>query len=131
MDWNVEFDEMLAPAWDFVAPGGSLMSTFRLTNKESCKDISVSYQYINFDGIMEGERANYVVLNAKDIVKQLTDLNPKEISAYGYQGAPSETSVTPYDNICFSAFVLVKKYKDNDSRTDINLKLPKNILKPA
>jgi hypothetical protein len=76
--------------------GGYLVSTFRLTDGEGCNDISRSYQYINFDGILEGELASYVVLNAKDLLQHLRIFDPSEINAYGYWGAPSATAVKPY-----------------------------------
>lgn len=96
VDWNVRFSDMLAAAWNHVLPGGYLVSTFRLTDGEGCNDISRSYQYINFDGILEGELASYVVLNAKDLLQQLRIFDPSEINAYGYWGAPSATAVKPY-----------------------------------
>src|SRR5580692_1563529 len=60
VDWNVEFVEMLNAAWGFVRRGGYLVSTFRLTDKEGCSDKQRSYQYINFEGVREGEIASYV-----------------------------------------------------------------------
>ena len=55
-----------------------------------------SYQYINFDGTMEGECANYVVLNVNEILHQLLAFNPLVISAYGYWGVPSKTAFPSY-----------------------------------
>ena len=40
VDWNVEFSAMLQAAWDFVAPGGDFVATFRLTDGEGCRDMS-------------------------------------------------------------------------------------------
>ena len=62
-DWNIKFSDMLAAAWDHVQPGGNLVATFRVTTDAGCDDMKQSYQYINFDGKMEGECASYVVLN--------------------------------------------------------------------
>ena len=69
VDWNVRFDETLAAAWSFVAPGGYLAATFRLTEGEGCNDIARSYQYINFEGKCEGERASYVVNGARELMR--------------------------------------------------------------
>ena len=128
VDWNVQFDDMLASAWKFVQPGGGrLVATFRLTTDEGCKDMRRSYQYINFDGIMEGETANYVVLNVNEILHQLLAFNPLGISAYGYWGEPSETAVTPYETICFSAFSLIKRKTNDYSPVSFDLDFPKEI----
>ena len=129
VDWNVRFSEMLATAWNHVLPGGHLVSTFRLTAKEGCSDFSRSYQYINYDGVPQGERASYVVLNAKDLVQQLVEFNPSEINAYGYWGTPSVTAVTPYERLCFAAFSIRKRKSGDVGVLCFHLKLPAEILK--
>ena len=129
MDWNVQFDDMLNSAWEFVQPGGRLVATFRLTTDEGCKDMRHSYQYINFDGIMEGEIANYVVLNVSEILQKLLAFNPLGISAYGYWGTPSETAVTPYETICFSAFSIIKREPTDNNPVNHNLDFPEEICK--
>lgn len=132
VDWNVEFEKMLDIAWHFVKPGGRLISTFRLTNQPEMQpehSIKNSYQYINFDGMKEGEVAPYVVLNAKSLLKRLLDFNPREISAKGYWGPPSKSAVTPYEQICFSAFSIQKKIQNCLIENQIfNLDLPDDIL---
>jgi SAM-dependent methyltransferase len=126
VDWNVRFDDMLAAAWNFVLPGGYLVATFRLTDGEGCNDIRRSYQYINFDGIREGERASYVVVGAHSLVQRLSGFRPREINAYGYWGPPSATAVTPYDRLCFSAFSIRKKIENEDD-CRLDLQLPEEI----
>ncbi|MGB6356490.1 MAG: hypothetical protein WBF21_21150, partial [Steroidobacteraceae bacterium] len=126
VDWNVQFDDMLAAAWNFVLPGGYLVATFRLTDEEGCNDIGRSYQYINFDGIREGECAPYVVINAPSLVRQLSGFRPGEINAYGYWGPPSSTAVTPYERLCFSAFSIRKRI-DGDGACRLDLRLPQEI----
>lgn len=132
-DWNIQFSEMLSAAWEHVLPGGGLVATFRLTAGEGCDDMKHSYQYINFDGAMEGECAAYVVLNANDLMRKLVDLNPSDISAFGYFGAPSSTAVTPYEKLCFSAFSITKRNDGDQTPVRFNLNLPeeiKTILEP-
>jgi SAM-dependent methyltransferase len=126
VDWNVRFSEMLAAAWDHVLPGGHLVATFRLSDSDGCNDINRSYQYINFDGIREGERASYVVLNARSLIQRLISFDPGEISAYGYWGAPSGTAVTPYQRLCFAAFSIRKRI-GNHSSLQFRLNLPVEI----
>jgi SAM-dependent methyltransferase len=122
VDWNVRFAAMLSAAWNHVLPGGHLVATFRLIDAQGCNNPDRSYQYINFEGIREGERASYVVLNARDLVQELAAFNPSEISAYGYWGAPSITAVTPYERLCFSAFSIRKRSSDTGAlRFDLNL----------
>ena len=128
VDWNIRFAEMLNVAWNHVLPGGYLVATFRLTVEEGCNDIKRSYQYINFDGVLEGERASYVVLNAKTLMEKLISFNSSEINAYGYWGAPSITAVTPYKRLCFAAFSIGKRKADDIGSLRSRLKLPVEIL---
>jgi SAM-dependent methyltransferase len=130
VDWNVCFDEMLAAAWSFVVPGGHLVATFRLTDREGCNDLARSYQYINYDGICEGERASYVVINAQNLLRRLREFEPSEIRAYGYWGAPSKTAVTPYERLCFSAFS-IRKRTGQAGGCRIDLILPEEIRSVA
>ena len=127
IDWNVCFSDMLAVAWHHVLPGGYFVATFRLSLDEGCNDFERSYQYINYDEILEGERAPYVVLNAKTLVQQLINFNPSEINAYGYWGKPSITAVTPYKKLCFAAFSIRKKKPDDVGQVRYNLDLPAEI----
>jgi precorrin-6B methylase 2 len=134
VDWNIRFDDMLAASWDHVLPGGHLVATFRLTVEEGCKDIQRSYQYINYDGNLEGERASYVVLNAKILFGALVSFDPSEIMAYGYWGTPSPTAVTPYERLCFAAFAIGKRKSGDVATFRSQLNLPMEILdtlKPA
>jgi SAM-dependent methyltransferase len=129
VDWNVQFADMLTAAWNHVLPGGHLVATFRLTVEKGCHDPARSYQYINYDGIREGERASYVVLNANELLQELIRFNPSEIDAYGYWGAPSATAVTPYERLCFTAFSIRKRKKDDTRALNPHFELPQEILK--
>jgi SAM-dependent methyltransferase len=129
IDWNVEFDRMLARAWDFVKPGGHFLSSFRITSGKSISDISRSYQYINFAGKHEGETAPYVVLNFKDLLTRLNALHPAQISGYGYWGAPSATAVTVYEKICFAVLALEKPAQPVVADAKLDLQLPDEILR--
>jgi precorrin-6B methylase 2 len=127
VDSNVQFINSLASAWKHVAPGGHLVATFRLTNKAGVNDIANSYQYINFDGKMEGEILSYVVLNKDDLLNQLEKLNPAEINAFGYWGTPSLSAVTPFNKICFAAFSIKRKETDHNEKPILNLDLPADL----
>lgn len=127
-DWNLEFIEMLNGAWTHVAPGGSLVATFRIVPGQGCDDMKSSYQYINYDGIREGERAAYVVINADELFKKLLALDPVEITATGYFGAPSSTAITPYEKLCFCAISIKKKKNNSAGKVKFNLDLPEEIL---
>jgi len=126
VDWNVQFADMLAAAWSHVVSGGYLVATFRLSDRCGCIDMTQSYQYINFDGAREGERAAYVVLNAKDLMQAIIGFDPAEINAYGYWGEPSKTAVTPYERLCFCAFSIRKRNEHSDALR-LQLKLPAEI----
>lgn len=127
-DWNIQFSDMLSAAWEHVLPGGALVATLRLVAGEGCDDMKQSYQYINFVGTMDGERAAYVVLNANELMCKLVDLNPSDISAFGYFGTPSSTAVTPYKKLCFAAFSIQKRKADDVDATRFQLDLPSEIL---
>ena len=127
-DWNIQFDEMLLAAWNHVAQGGSLVATFRIVATEGCGDMKKSYQYINYDGKLAGEKAAYVVLNAKELFSKLVALSPSSIAAYGYFGSPSQTAVTPYESICFTAISITKRKDGNIGQPRLDLQLPNKIL---
>jgi SAM-dependent methyltransferase len=126
VDWNVRFADMLSAAWSRVLPGGHLVATFRLIDAQGCNDPDQSYQYINFDGKREGERASYVVLNARNLIQELVAFDPSEINAFGYWGVPSVTAVTPFEQLCFSAFSIRKRSGDTGV-VRLDLSLPPEI----
>lgn len=126
-DWNIRFSEMLSAAWEQVQPGGALVATFRLVMGEGCDDLKRSYQYINYDGEMNGECAAYVVLNVNELMRRLVDLNPADISAFGYFGVPSSTAVTPYEKLCFAAFSITKRKEGDQTPVQFDLNLPEEI----
>jgi SAM-dependent methyltransferase len=129
IDWNTQFQKSLQAIWEHVKPGGYLVATFRLTDKESVNDINRSYQFINYKGKKEGEIASYVVINLSDLIAYFSTLEPSEIYGYGYWGSPSATAVTPFDKLCFAA-ISVKKRSKNENVTEINLNLdlPSDII---
>jgi SAM-dependent methyltransferase len=127
VDWNVRFSDMLAAAWSLVAPGGSLVATFRLAVGDGCDDMEKSYQYINCDGRLEGERAAYVVLNARALIRTLESFNPASIHAVGYWGSPSATAVTPFEKLCFAAFSIQKRADDDTAAPRLELDLPPDV----
>lgn len=129
IDWNVQFDEMLAVVWSHVALGGHLVATFRLTDKPGCADFERSYQFINAEGQMSGERAAYVVSNAAELWRQFQVLGADRLLARGYWGKPSATAITPYDRLCFAAVALHKPVASNSPQAmRMDQDLPAEIL---
>ncbi len=129
IDWNVQFDAMLATVWSLVAPGGHLVATFRLTEKPGCADFEKSYQFINAEGLKSGERAAYVVSNAAELWRQFEALGADRLLARGYWGRPSTTAVTPYDRLCFAAVALHKPVVcDSHQPMQMDQDLPAEIL---
>ena len=128
VDWNVRYADMLAAAWQHVRPGGYFVATFRLTSEEGCNDMASSYQYINYDGVREGECASYVVLNAASLLEELLAFDPARIDAFGYWGPPSTTAVTPYTKLCFAAFAIQKRSSEDRMPLRRQLDLPEEIL---
>lgn len=108
IDWQLNLDAMLKKAWSMTKPGGYFVASFRLTQEPSVNDARHSYQFINFEGKMEGEIAPYVVLNAKELMGMIRRLEAAYVYAYGYYGAPSATAVTPFKKLCFGVFAIQK-----------------------
>ena len=125
IDWNLAFDAMFAKAWTMVKPGGVFIASFRLTKQAGINDVSKSYQYINYDGGLEGEIAPYVVLNAADLMHRVRMLGGRHVFAYGYYGAPSRTAVTPFEELCFAVLAISKSI--GDSQFEAELLLPDDI----
>ncbi len=125
IDWNLAFDAMFAKAWTMVKPGGVFVASFRLTKQEGVNDVSKSYQYINYDGSLEGEIAPYVVFNAADLMHRVRMLGGRRVFAYGYYGAPSRTAVTPYEELCFAVLAISKSI--GDGQFEAELLLPDDI----
>ena len=126
VDWNVRFADMLSAVWRHVCPGGYLVATFRLSDAAGCDDMARSYQFINFDGARSGERAAYVVVNARVLMDALASFDPSAIDAFGYWGAPSASAVTPYERLCFCAVSIRKREGDSDP-LQLQLDLPAQI----
>ena len=106
-----------------------MRTSFELKLVENgCDDMNHSYQFINYKGEKSGEKAAYIVLNAKVLFEKLISLDPIEISAFGYFGKPSRTAITPFDEICFAAFSIRKSASKNHVQTELNLQLPAEII---
>lgn len=128
IDWNVQFLDMVRKAYSYVKPGGYFLSSFRLTTHETVNDMNRSWQHINFEGKKEGEKAAYVVMNARELLDFLAGLSPQSIQGYGYWGVPSATAASPYDRLCFAVFGVQKPEGGRTSEVDIHLELPDDVL---
>ena len=117
---------MLEKAWSKVKPGGLFIASYRLTTEVGVNDIARSYQYINYEGKMEGEIAPYVVVNAKELIAKLSGLQPSKLLGYGYYGPPSKTAITPFKNLCFAVIAVRKAI--NSEVLEFDLRLPPNVL---
>ena len=129
IDWNVEFDKMLQKVFSFVKPSGDFIVSLRLTLEDSIKDVSKSYQYINYKNKKHGEIAPYVILNINDIIRKFNQIaDVVEITGYGYWGKPSTTVITPYNQIFFAVFSLKKGSGIINSTPSYNLDFPNDFL---
>ena len=128
IDWNLRFEDMFHRAFSYVKPGGHFVSSFRLTLDASINDIDRSYQFINFDGDLEGEKAPYVVLNMQELVSYINLLSPSSVSAFGYYGKPSGTAVTPFKQVCFVVLAIQKSTEPSGDCT-WNADLPDDFLR--
>ncbi|EMJ96557.1 class I SAM-dependent methyltransferase [Leptospira alstonii] len=112
IDWQLNFEILLQKAWSMVKEDGFFIASFRITNSETVNDIKKSYQYINYEGLSEGEIAPYVILNSKELIHHFEKLGAGDIFAYGYYGAPSKTARAPYDQLCFGVLAVKKPKKE-------------------
>ena len=128
IDWQNNFKLMLYELFNKIKPGGHLLVSLRLTTEKTINDINLSYQYINYDGKKVGEIAPYVIFNINDLMNIFKKLRINDLYAYGYSGTPSETSVTPYKELCFCVFSLKKSHNSADEgKMHVELDLPNNI----
>ena len=136
-DWNLgnskdilaSFYTMLHNSWNLVDDGGYLILSLRVDDLDTIFDSKTSYQYINYEGKLEGEIANYGIISIRDCSKLFKKLSPSKIIAKGFVGSPSKTAITPKKELCFSVFAVQKSSEMfNDTLLDINLTLKFNSL---
>lgn len=128
IDWQLNFQAMLQKAWSMVKEDGIFIASFRVTTQKTINDIQESYQYINYEGIQEGEIAPYVVFNSKELIDHFERLGCGDIYAYGYYGPPSSTAKTPFDKLCFGVLA-VKKPRQGENNFKREFLLPEDIVK--
>jgi SAM-dependent methyltransferase len=131
-DWNVDFSGILKSSWSFVAPGGILIISLRLTDGLGARAMDRSYQFIHYgepaDLPADAEKAAYVVLNVSEALAELGRLGPDRVQGYGYWGAPSATARTPFDRLAFSVFALRKPIGGaSTTPADFDLNFPGDI----
>ncbi|MHA1936577.1 MAG: class I SAM-dependent methyltransferase [Candidatus Thorarchaeota archaeon] len=133
-DWNISTREIISSCWEYVKQDGYFVFTLRLSPEPSVVDMSESYQYIYFgESLPENrdalEKAPYVVLNVREALSILSNLNPKpeSILLYGYWGEPSRFAVTPYKRLVFSAIAL-RKASSEDVLTELECHLPVDLI---
>ncbi|WP_061217852.1 methyltransferase domain-containing protein [Leptospira weilii] len=126
IDWQLNFEMMLQKGWSMVKEGGMFIASFRITNQETVNDVEKSYQFINYEGVLEGEIAPYVVLNSKELLSHFEKLGAGDIFAYGYYGSPSSTAKTPFKKLCFGVLA-VSKPKKEDTHFKREFQLPDEI----
>lgn len=136
-DWNLETNAIIEACWRRVAPGGRLIISLRLTDREGIRDPETSFQPITSqDGTKPNmgenvEIAPYVVLNGGEALRLFLDLRPApfEIIAYGYWGMPSKTAVTPYEKLAFAVLSISRGEAENDaSETRMECHLPATLF---
>ena len=133
-DWNVDTGGIMAATWRAVAPGGCMITTLRLTNGTSERDMARSFQFIHYDASPlpdDAERAAYVVLNTGDALAMLGELGPERVVGYGFWGAPSTMARTPFGSILFAVFAIFRAAGDVPcDRADFDLDFPVDAWAP-
>ncbi len=133
-DWNLgnsedilaSFYTMLYSSWDLVEAGGYLILSLRVDDIDTIFDSKSSYQYINYEGKLEGEIANYGIISI-ETVQIFKKLYPSKIIAKGFVGSPSKTAITPKKELCFSVFAIQKPTEVFISNTLLDLDLTKKF----
>lgn len=127
IDWQLNTRQLLARAWSTVAVGGQLILSLRLSLLESCTNFENSYQFINNQGLQQGEKAPYVVLNVDDVRTLIQDLGADDVvHGSGYWGIPSSTAVTPFEEICFVVIAITKSEEGRSLTWDLHV--PTEVL---
>lgn len=133
-DWNCATEEIIRACWNRVCPGGRLVISLRLTNRESLMRMEDSFQYIYFGdefvaNIEAMEQAPYVVFNVYDAIRTLVSTcgGVNNLAAYGYWGNPSPTARVRYERLCFSVFALSKGDR-SPTAPMVELFLPPDVL---
>ena len=120
-------DATIQLAYAQLGHGGAIVFTVRLTDKETVCDEAVSVQQV-ISGPKTITRQAYIVRNIRETIQKIERLGKVRISAYGYQGIPSSTAKTPFRTVCFAAFIVTRQDGMEDSRTPLELHLPKQIV---
>lgn len=130
-DWNVgktndlnkSFYEMLNNSWNLVENGGYLILSLRIDELETIFDSKISYQFINYEGVKEGEIANYGILSIEDCSNLMFKLKPHKIIANGFLGKPSKVAITPKTDLYFVVFALQKPVHNNSNNTSFDFNI--------
>ncbi|MEY8375761.1 class I SAM-dependent methyltransferase [Lachnospiraceae bacterium 56-18] len=127
IDFNINVKGMLESCWAKVRSGGYLITSVRLTNRETINDINKAYQKL--DG---NEVANYVVFNINDFINMISELkdNPADLmEAFGYWHAPADGTVIEYDKLCMSVFAVRKTLMNGEKdKLVTHFELPSDLL---
>lgn len=105
MDWR----ELLAEGWRVCR--NAFLFDLRLTESEGVSDSKTSYQKLAFGGEWDGaSAAPYIILNNNVALSALRLLTPvfSSLQAHGYFNPVSGNTVSPYRDVCMSAFCLQK-----------------------
>ncbi len=136
VDWNIEYEEMLAKIWELVPAGASLVISTRLTKEKTLSRIEESFQWIRFTSSTEkgtpptsSQKAPYIVVNVDEFFERITGWKTDKISSVGYYGTPSDTAVSPISQVCFAVFSIRKSSVNRvEEIIDLDLDLPSDLL---
>jgi SAM-dependent methyltransferase len=131
-DWNVDFAGILRKSWSYVAPGGVMIISLRLTDGLGERDFLRSYQYIHYGDAAaippDAEKAAYVVLNVSEALAEISQLDPEHVTGYGYWGSPSATARTDFGRLVFSVFAVQKGLGEKSpAQPVLELRLPGDV----
>lgn len=120
IDWNTEFTNSILKILNACKHNGTdFLFTFR-TSLVGVDDIKESYQFVNYDGKLEGEVAGYVVLSFTQIQNIIGMFKPKKLFVSTFSGPPSVTAITPYKQLIFGCIWMINKLDDDDIFDDVN-----------
>ena len=106
IDWNTSFDDSLLAIIQYCKENAvDFCFSFR-ASQVGVNSILQSYQYVNYDGLSEGEIANYVVLGFDKLKSIVLDFSPSFVYLSTTLGSPSPTAVTPYTQLVFGCILI-------------------------
>ena len=121
IDWNTGFTPSILKIQEACRQNSAdFLFTFRASHV-GVDDIESSYQFVNYNGKLEGEIAGYVVLSHAQLKDIISMFRPKSMFVSTFTGPPSATAITPYNELVFGCIWFINELDDDSIFRDVNV----------